>query len=147
MEALSTAVEQEGRIIIIMSSAWDATSAQVVVSQMVVTDLLSVQIVGPVRYHPVVEEFLKQGEQPQEAVAVVVAEGFQRMGAVMTVAAMEVQVMKEAADSKTSTEAQVVLIVVVMMTTKGEDQVETRGAETTAMKENSRSVLNTRCQG
>jgi hypothetical protein len=92
-------------------------------------------------------EFLKQGEQPQEAVAVVVAEGFQRMGAVMTVAAMEVQVMKEAADSKTSTEAQVVLIVVVMMTTKGEDQVETRGAETTAMKENSRSVLNTRCQG
>ena len=59
MEALSTAVEQEGRIIIIMSSAWDATSAQVVVSQMVVTDLLSVQIVGPDRCPPVVAESLK----------------------------------------------------------------------------------------
>ena len=53
------AEEEQLHIIIIMNSAWVAPSVQVVVSQVVVTDLLSVRIVGPVRCPPVVAESLK----------------------------------------------------------------------------------------
>ena len=48
MEALTAEVEE--CIIIKVISAWAAPSARVAVSQVVVTDLLSVEIVGPVRY-------------------------------------------------------------------------------------------------
>jgi hypothetical protein len=57
MEALTAEVEE--CIIIKVISAWAAPSARVVVSQVVVTDLLSVRIVGPVRCPPVVAESLK----------------------------------------------------------------------------------------
>lgn len=53
------AEEERIIIIILMSSVWAAPSAQAVVSQVVVTDLLSVRIVGPVRCPPVVAESLK----------------------------------------------------------------------------------------
>lgn len=53
------AEEEQVRIIIIMISAWDVPSARVVVSQVVVTDLLSVRIVGPGRCPPAVAESLK----------------------------------------------------------------------------------------
>ena len=70
------------------------------------------------------------------------------MEAVMMAAAMEEQEMKVLADFRTSTEAQVGLIVEVMMSTKetGVGQVETRDAEVIVMRESSRDVLSTRCQ-
>ena len=49
----------EEACIIIMISVRAAPSARVVVSQVVVTDLLSVEIVGPVRHPLEVEESLR----------------------------------------------------------------------------------------
>lgn len=59
MEALKAVAEEQEVCIIIMISAWAAPSARVVVSPVVVTDLLSVEIVGPVRHPPVVAESVR----------------------------------------------------------------------------------------
>jgi hypothetical protein len=80
--------------------------------------------------------------------AALVAEDFPKTTEAVMAAVMEVQEMRVPADSRTSTEAPVGIIVEVTMITKEieEDLEEIRDAEMTVMKESSRDVLSTRCQ-